>query len=126
MFYVNARQNITIGPWTFKHTVAHLRSKRPVSPIVRFSHERLIDPLNRILAAQNTTAIVLVKPSEKAAERRGKTHQLSATKASNSLTASSLPLPPTIPFPTRACNSLILLDLAFPPPSTTFLPKQSE
>lgn len=64
MFYVNACQNITIGPRPFKHAV-HLRSKRPVSSIIRFSHERLIDPLNRILAAQNTTANVLAKPPKK-------------------------------------------------------------
>lgn len=72
MFYVNAPQNITIGPWPFKHVAVQQRSERPISSIIRFSHERLIDPLNRILAAQNTIANILVKSPKKKSERKSK------------------------------------------------------
>jgi hypothetical protein len=73
MFYVQRQctPKYHHRPWPFKHTAAYLRSKRPVSSIIRFSHERLIDPLNRILAAQNTIANVLVKsPKQNGKEKK--------------------------------------------------------
>lgn len=71
MIYVDARQNSTVGPQPFRHA-AYLCSKSPVPYIIRFSHERLVDAFNRILAAQNAANKLVKSPKENGSKQEQK------------------------------------------------------